>query len=83
MAKKRDMAKKKFEDLPGWVRALMGLGGTADVVLRIAAMIDVARRDKDEVNGPKAVWLPALGAVSSMGLLPLAYFRWGRRGPAK
>ncbi|GAA4907930.1 hypothetical protein GCM10025789_29310 [Tessaracoccus lubricantis] len=77
------MAKKKFEDLPGWVRALTVVGGAADVVLRAAALIDLAKRDDDELNGPKVVWMPALGAVNSMGLLPLAYFRWGRKDSAK
>lgn len=43
------------------------------------AVLDVANRPEEEVNGPKQVWLPALATVSSMGLLPAAYFTLGRR----
>ena len=71
--------RKKFENLPGWLKAIMAVGGTADVVLRVVAMIDIIKRDATEINGPKKVWIPALSAVSSMGILPAAYFRWGRR----
>lgn len=71
--------KKWIEDLPGWVKVLLGALGAVDVLLRVLAVIDVAKRPDDEVNGPKKVWLPALAAVSSMGLLPTAYFLLGRR----
>lgn len=71
--------KKRIENLPGWAKFLLGALGTLDVLLRVLAMIDVARRTDDEVNGPKKVWLPALAAVSSMGLLPAAYFLLGRK----
>ncbi|MDO5677031.1 MAG: hypothetical protein Q4G35_05935 [Propionibacteriaceae bacterium] len=72
-------AKKKMQDLPGWVKALLGVFGALDVVLRVLAVMDAAKRPDDELNGPKKVWLPALSVVSSFGLLPAVYFLLGRR----
>lgn len=74
--------RKKIDNLPGWAKVLLGVLGAADVGLRVLAVIDVANRPEDEVNGPKKVWLPALATVSSMGLLPAAYFAFGRRDDA-
>ncbi len=51
----------------------------ADAALRVYALVDVARRPEDEINGSKTVWVPALAMVSSLGLLPCAYLRCGRR----
>ena len=72
-------ATKKWDKLPPWLRAALALGGMADATLRVYALVDVARRPEDEINGSKAVWVPALAVVSSMGLLPCTYLRWGRR----
>lgn len=69
---------EKFKELPPLVRGALVFGGVADVALRIYAMIDVVRRPDEDVRGPKAVWLPALGVVSSFGLLPLCYLKFGR-----
>lgn len=70
---------KKYENLPKPVRVLLAIGGAADVALRAYALLDVSRRDAGEVNGPKEVWVPALTLVNSLGILPLAYLKWGRR----
>lgn len=72
-------ATKKWEKLPPWLRTALALGGIADAALRVYALVDVARRPEGEINGSKTVWVPALAVVSSMGLLPCAYLRWGRR----
>lgn len=71
--------KKNWEGLPPWLRTALALGGVADAALRVYALVDVARRPEDEINGSKTVWVPALAVVSSMGLLPCAYLCWGRR----
>lgn len=68
-----------FKDLPPLMRGALVFGAVADVALRIYATIDVVKRPEEEIHGPKAVWLPALGAVSSFGLLPLIYLKLGRR----
>ena len=72
-------ATKKWEKLPPAVRTALALGGMADAALRVYALVDVARRPLAEVKGSKAVWVPALALVSSMGLLPCAYLKYGRR----
>ena len=53
----------------------------ADAALRVYALVDVARRPEAEIHGSKAMWVPALAVVSSMGLLPCAYLKYGRRTP--
>lgn len=57
--------------------AVIGLGAL-DASLRIAALVDLARRPADEVRGPKAAWAAALVTVNSAGALPLIYALWGR-----
>ena len=76
------MVAKKIENLPTWLKVLLGIGGVIDVALRALALADIAKRPEDELNGPKKVWLPALSIVTSMGLLPTAYFLFGRRDDA-
>ena len=73
------MANKRIENLPGWLKGLLGALGALDVVLRVLAVMDASKRSDDELNGPKKVWLPALSAVSSFGLLPAAYFLLARK----
>ena len=70
---------KKVEDLPRPLRVALWIGGAADAVLRTYALVDVARRDPGELNGPKEAWVPALALVNSLGILPAAYLLWGRR----
>lgn len=74
-------AMKKWEKLPPAVRAALALGAMADAALRVYALVDVARRPEDEIHGSKVVWVPALAVVSSLGLLPCAYLKYGRRTP--
>lgn len=74
--------KKRADDLPTWAKGLLGVLGAVDVVLRVLAVLDLMKRDDDELNGPKKAWLPALVSISTMGLLPVAYFLVGRRDDA-
>jgi len=69
----------RFENLPKPVRGALWVGGVLDAILRAYALVDVARRDPSEINGPKEVWVPALTLVNSVGLLPAAYLLWGRK----
>ena len=48
-------------------------------VLKIAALIDLARRPSIEVRGSKRWWAAAITLVNSFGAVPIAYFAWGRR----
>jgi len=58
---------------------LIAVAGVAEATLRIAALVDLARRPSKEVRGSKARWAAALTLINSLGALPLAYFGWGRR----
>ena len=53
--------------------------GAVEGVLKIVALIDLARRPADEVRGPKRRWAFAIVLLNSLGLVPLAYFILGRR----
>lgn len=76
--------KRTWEQLPQRARRAIVLAQTVDGLLRLAAMVDVARRPAEAVRGPKPVWVAALAVVGSLGLLPAVYFWRGRRptGPA-
>ncbi|ODT97192.1 MAG: hypothetical protein ABS81_30275 [Pseudonocardia sp. SCN 72-86] len=73
------MAAKRWDQLSPQARRLLVVAGSADAVLRAAALFDLRRRPADRVRGPKWVWTTALSVVSSAGLLPLAWFLVGRR----
>lgn len=73
------MAKKRWSERSPQSRRLIIAAGTFEVVLKIVALIDLARRPADEVRGPKARWAFALVLVNSVGLMPLAYFILGRK----
>jgi len=60
---------------------LIVVAGAIDGALRIAALIDLARRPASEVRGSKAGWAVAVALVNSLGAVPVAYFAWGRRRP--
>lgn len=72
-------SRKKWDDLHPALRTAIKLGALADVVLKVYALVDVAKRPEEEINGSKEAWVPALVLVNSVGLLPCAYLRWGRR----
>ena len=72
-------AKRRWDDLEPRTRRLIVVGGAIDGALRLAALIDLARRPSSEVRGPKAGWAAALALVNSLGAVPAAYFVWGRR----
>ncbi len=73
------MARKRWQDLDRRTQRLIMAAGAADSVLKIVALIDLARRPAAEVRGPKPVWASALVAVNAAGAMPIAYFVWGRR----
>lgn len=59
-------------------RIVMGVA-TIDGVGRALALVDLARRPREEVRGSKTAWAIALTVVNSAGALPVAYFVRGRR----
>jgi hypothetical protein len=70
------MAKRRWEDLPSWQQAAIVALGAVEIVLTTKATVDLVRRPRGQVRGPKALW--ALGfAVQPFG--PMAYLALGRR----
>ena len=48
-------------------------------VLKLAALVDLARRPAAEVRGSKVKWAMAIVLINSAGLVPIGYFVRGRR----
>lgn len=74
-------ARRKWDDLDPRIRRLIVVGGAIDGVLRLAALVDLARRPPNEVRGSKSKWAAAVTLINSLGVVPIAYFAWGRRKP--
>jgi hypothetical protein len=61
------------------VRKAIALGAAIEAALKIAALLDLARRPAEQVRGSKARWATAIVLVNSAGAVPIAYFVKGRR----
>lgn len=73
------MPGRKWQDLSPQTRRLIAVGSAIDGGLRLAALVDLWRRPPVAVRGRKSRWALALALVGSAGILPIAYFRYGRR----
>ena len=71
------MEKKTWADLTQMQRRAIIAGGALEAVMTTYAVVDLARRPKSEVRGPKLLW-PLAFVVQPVG--PLLYLFWGRRG---
>lgn len=68
--------KKQWSDFTPAQKAAIVASGTVEVVLTVVALVDLSRRPRSQVRGPKALWV--LGcAVQPVG--PVAYLLAGRR----
>ena len=63
-------------DLPRWQQAGIVTLGAAEVVLTTLAVVDLVRRPRAGVRGPKALWAVGFG-VQPFG--PVTYLLAGRR----
>jgi hypothetical protein len=72
-------AREKWSQLSPRARRALVVAGTVDGALRIAALIDLARRPSSAVRGSKKAWMVSVSLVNSLGVLPIAYFARGRR----
>ena len=68
--------KQRWSDLSEQQRAGVIGVGVVQVTLQVAALVDLARRPSEQINGRKAVWVAA-SFVNTVG--PIAYFVFGRR----
>jgi hypothetical protein len=73
------MEHRRWSDLSDRQRRLLVVGGVVEGLLKLAALNDLRRRPAGDVRGRKWVWAVVLTLANSAGLVPLAYFRFGRR----
>jgi hypothetical protein len=71
--------KGRWSDLSEGKRRLIVIGGIVEGVLKLLALIDIKRRPAVQIRGPKWLWATCIAVVSSAGVLPIAYFVFGRR----
>jgi hypothetical protein len=69
----------RWNELTPRTRRLVVVTSAVESILKIAALIDLARRPAGAVRGSKAAWAISVSLVNSLGALPIAYFLWGRR----
>ena len=74
-----NVAQQQWQDLSVRSRRLLVAGASVEGALKIAALIDLARRPAAQVNGPKYRWAVAITLINSLGAVPIAYFAYGRR----
>lgn len=72
-------ATKHWSDLSEPTRRLLIAAGAADIILRVAALIDIKRRSQSQVRGQRWKWATAMTVISSAGIVPTSYFVFGRR----
>ncbi|HLI74653.1 MAG TPA: DUF5652 family protein [Acidimicrobiales bacterium] len=69
---------KRWDELSPRSRKLIVALAAVEGVLKVTALVDLARRPADRVHGSKAKWAVAIIVVNSAGLLPIYYFARGR-----
>lgn len=69
---------KKWSDLTAREKAPFVVRGIVQVALLAAALVDIHRRPREEINGSKWVWR-SVALVNFMGIGPIAYFLFGRK----
>jgi hypothetical protein len=75
--------RKRWSELSERTRKAIMIAAGVEGALKVAALIDLARRPATQVRGPKPVWAAAIVLVNSGGALPIGYFRCGRRKPGR
>jgi hypothetical protein len=72
------VARKRWNELDPRIRRLIVISGSFEGLLKIAALIDLARRDSSDVRGSRTRWAAAIALINSVGAVPILYFRYGR-----
>ncbi|MEO9139929.1 MAG: DUF5652 family protein [Jatrophihabitans sp.] len=73
------MARKRWNELSPLTRRLIVGAASVEGVLKIAALIDLARRPSTQIRGSKRAWTGAIIVVNSVGAVPIIYFTRGVR----
>jgi Phospholipase_D-nuclease N-terminal len=66
---------KRWSDLSAGQQKLIVAAAAGELSLKVAALIDLRRRPREQVRGPKFMWV-ALMFVNLIG--PVSYFAFGR-----
>jgi hypothetical protein len=72
-------ATRKWSELSEGTRRLIVGAAVVEGILKVAALVDLARRPAGQVRGPKWLWATTVTVVGSAGILPVSYFAFGRR----
>jgi hypothetical protein len=73
------MGSRHWGDLDPRLRQGILLGGAFEAGLKLAALIDLARRPSQDIRGSKAAWATAVVLLNSGGVVPIVYLLRGRR----
>ena len=74
--------KKRWDELSPRTRQLIIIGAVVEGALKVAALVDLARRPSSEIRGSKLKWAVAIVVVNSAGALPVFYLARVRRPSA-
>jgi hypothetical protein len=69
---------RQWSDLSARSRKLIIAVAVVEAGLKAAVLVDLKRRPATQVRGSRRMWAAAM-LVNSAGLIPLAYFVFGRR----
>jgi hypothetical protein len=70
--------KRRWSELSVGIRKLVIAGAVFEGVLKVAALVDLARTPQPQVRGPRWAWATSIVLVNSVGGVPIAYFLFGR-----
>ena len=73
---------RRWSELSERTRRWILVGALCEGLLKLVALVDLARRPAGQVRGSKKIWATALVLVNSVGAVPLAYLLRGRRRAA-
>lgn len=68
--------RQRWSDFAAGEQAAIVVLGVAEVITTTIAVVDLVRRPREQVRGPKALWFAA-NVVQPVG--PVAYLLFGRR----
>jgi len=70
------MKNKRWSDLTDGQKTALLVAGSIQLSLAATAWVDLARRPREQIHGPKPAWAAAI-AVNFVG--PISYFAFGIR----
>ena len=73
------MEHRRWSDLSPRTRRLLVAGAVLEGILKLLALNDLRHRAPGEIRGRKWVWATVVTLANSAGVVPLAYFLFGRR----